>query len=448
MRKNLILISCILIMMILSISCDNATTTDNQTTTVTTIDDTSNDTTIQETSNTSDTLQEFTMSIPEFETSLKTTANQDEITPYNLIDHYQDDIIPDFLKNIDWNEDMVVNSEDELIEYLEEQCSQFKTTIPFILSGSCDSIDEDLLVSNQRGIPRAHLQQQSLSHGDVKGIYCVYHVTYYPSAYVVYAYQTGDTSYLEGENLTLYNKAVDFIDNTLDKNVSDIEKEKQIHDYICDITSYYTDDNQDYTDDFTPRFRTAIGCMIDGQANCMGYTDTFYMLATMAGFEVEKANGDEAMKHTWNVITLNGKKYVVDVTWNDDALAHDGQSINNYVYFNAGLDVLAEKYRYDPSVETVMQDVVQTSDENYFFAMNNSTFGYITDDREEFYTKAKELVENGQNTFYIACKTNVAGDTNDMAKQLFDYLQKQGTFSGILQNLSGYSFAYINCSLD
>ncbi|MEE7582062.1 MAG: hypothetical protein UDO63_02470 [Oscillospiraceae bacterium] len=439
---------CILIIASLSTSCGNSNQATVETTTLetTSIEETTLLTTEETSATESSTVETSTVTEP----TTSITANKDGITPYNIIEKYKPEDIPDFLKSIDWNESMVVNSPEELEKYIDEQCSQFKTVIPFIMSGSCDTLTEEnnhSLVSNEKGIPKASLHQQNLSHDDVKAIYCVYNVVYYPSAYVVYAYQTGDKSYLEGDNNTLYEKAVDFIENTLDKDASDIEKERQIHDYICDITTYFTDESQDYTDSSIPRFRSAIGSMIDGQANCMGYTDTFYMLCTMAGLKVEKVNSLEEMKHTWNVITLDDKKYVVDVTWDDDALEHNGEHINNYVYFNASLDIISEKYRYDASVETPMQEVVSTCDDKYFFAMNNSNYGYLTNNREEFYSKVKELIESGQDKIYIACKNNVAGDTNDMAQQIFNQLDMQVSLNGVLQNLSGYSFAYIESSV-
>ncbi|MGN1411193.1 MAG: hypothetical protein ACI4WH_01615 [Oscillospiraceae bacterium] len=435
-NKKLILIVCFGLISIFG-GCDNnkdtqsmEVTTNNIDTTITTISGT---TTFEETS-----------SIPT--ESEITTIITTELLPSNLIEHYSQDILPDSFKSIDWNEDMVVNSNEELIAYLDKCREELMTEIPFILSGSCDAIEEDILVGNENGILIGHCEQESLSHDDVKGIYCVYHVQYFTSEYVIRAYQTGDTSHLEGDNLEVYNRAVDFIENTLNKDASDIEKERQIHDYICSITSYNSDESQEYSVDNVPRFRMASGSILDGEANCMGYTDTFYMLGTMAGLQVGKANGDQSMNHAWNTIVLDGKKYVVDVTWDDDYLGHDGIEMNGYLYFNAGRDILSEKYRYDPN-DPSMVDVVPITDEKYFFAMNSPEYGYMTHSYDEFYNKIKELIESGQTTFYIACSNNVAGDTSDLANKIKERLQRSIYFNGNLINMSGYSFSYMECKL-
>ncbi len=375
------------------------------------------------------------------ETHTYTEEKSDIIGAADLVTYYSQDNLPDFIRQVEWNYDMVVNSDEERDAYINKCISEFRTEIPFILSGSCSELDENMVMDMKKGIMAVHCQQAELGYGDVKAVYVVYSVGYFTSAYILDAYKTSDTSKLSSDNLSVYNKAVDFI-NTIDKSSPDIVKERQIHDYICNITSYYNTD-EDYLPENLPRYRMAVGVMLDGSANCMGYTDAFYMLACMAGFDVDKVESEESMKHTWNVITLNGKKYVVDVTWNDAALImNDGRPMNSYMYFNAPLDVVCQEYRYDANDEN-MKNVVQTVDENYFYSVNSSDFGYMTYTYDEFYNKAEEIIESGQTDFYIACKSTVASDTNDMANKIFDKLGTGGRFSGILHNVSGYSFAYI-----
>jgi len=63
-----------------------------------------------------------------------------------------------------------------------------------------------------------------------------------------------------------------------------------------------------------PRFVTAIGALLDGKANCQGYSDAFYMLGRIGG----TANGG---LHEWNTITYGDRKtYFIDVTAGDDAI--------------------------------------------------------------------------------------------------------------------------------
>lgn len=364
-----------------------------------------------------------------------------------LVSLYSQSQLPDFINQIDWSENMIVNNNQEFIEYINKNAAAFNTDIPVILTGECshDTLDKDFF-SDENSVLAMHLQSADLSHDNIKGLYALISVSYYPSEYIINAYKTGDISELDADNLAVYNKAVDFLENKLDKNASDIVKEKQIHDYICDMVTYYTNDNDNYSYDNVPRYRTAIGAFLDGSANCMGYTDAFYMLCKMAGFEIDKVSGDESMKHIWNVITLDNKKYVVDVTWDDDGYQNssDNDSNNRYTYFNAALDVISQEYRYD-SDNYLMKQVVQTTDENYFYGINNPDFGYMTNSYDEFYNKIKQLIESGETSIYIACKNNVvAGDTNDMANKIFERIDGNITLSGSFTTISGYSFAYIS----
>ncbi len=78
-----------------------------------------------------------------------------------------------------------------------------------------------------------------------------------------------------------------------------------------------------------PRFVTAIGALLDGKANCQGYSDAFYMLGRIGG----TANGG---LHEWNTITYGDEKtYLIDVTAGDDAIQkNDGGKKFVYIYFN------------------------------------------------------------------------------------------------------------------
>lgn len=377
-------------------------------------------------------------------------VQEDKMKLSEVITHYSQDSLPEFIRQIEWTEDMVVNSDDELRAYIANNIDELQIKIPVILSDECGDLKETTIMEiSSDTVVASHGQQAELSYNNLKCTYAVYELGYFTSAYILNAYKNDDTSRLSSDNLAVYNKAVNFIENELDKVSSDLEKEKQIHDYICSMVTYYTDENESnqYLPENIPRYRLALGAMLDGSANCMGYTDTFYMLCNMAGIETGKVSSDESMNHTWNVVTLNNKKYVTDVTWDDDAMAmSDGTMLNEYIYFNAGLDVINQEYRYDANNE-LMKSVVQISDENYFYGINSSNFGYITGTYDEFYNKSKELIESGQTTFYIACRNIVAGDTNDMINKIFDKLGNTGgRCSGLLKNIGGYSFAYIQYS--
>ena len=112
---------------------------------------------------------------------------------------------------------------------------------------------------------------------------------------------------LNHEEQELYNVAVGIVDEA-NKLSSEREKARYIHDEICKRVIAFKSEND--------RNKTAIGALIDGYAQCQGFTDAFYMLGRMACLEVGRIDGTNNVGgHAWNWITFNnGKSYCVDVT--------------------------------------------------------------------------------------------------------------------------------------
>ncbi len=368
------------------------------------------------------------------ETIVETTELTTSQNLTDLMDKYQN--IPQEWKELEWTEDIIFDSVEEVKEYIESENKKLNTKINFIFTGEEEINVNDIVSGFERGIADCEYEAYDLGEAfDLKAIYSIINIKYMPSSSVIYAYQNNDTSVLEGESLQLYNDTVDFIENKLDKNASDLEKELQIHDFICESTVYFTDDNAETNMYYMPYFRNAVGALNVGQANCMGYTDAFYMLSTMAGFEVYKITSTEDMNHAWNVIVIDGKKYVVDVTWND---AHLNGETNSYIYFNAGKDVISQEYHWEQD-NKIMNEVIEKTDEKFFY----EEFGYLAETGEEFYQKVNELLSNGETEILIACKNRVANNTEEMMNRIFDEMNNSVAFSCTMENVGNYSFAYI-----
>lgn len=137
----------------------------------------------------------------------------------------------------------------------------------------------------------------------------------YPGIRVANAYLSSNQQQawmnLNHEEQDLYNIAVGIVDEA-NKHSSEVEKARYIYKAICDRVKYKTENE---------RNKTAIGALIDGYANCQGYSDAFYMLGRMCGLDVRMIGGSAIDKngqwgpHQWNWITFSdGKSYCVDVT--------------------------------------------------------------------------------------------------------------------------------------
>lgn len=61
------------------------------------------------------------------------------------------------------------------------------------------------------------------------------------------------------------------------------------------------------------------GVLLDGKAVCSGYSETYYLMATAAGLNAKVVTGNaNGGLHAWNLVQIDGKWLVVDVTWNDN----------------------------------------------------------------------------------------------------------------------------------
>lgn len=138
------------------------------------------------------------------------------------------------------------------------------------------------------------------------------------------------------EKKALCDKKAQEIINNAPANSSQEEKCLYIHDTILEMCEY--DDSQ------SPSCYTIYGCLLNGKANCEGYSKTAAYLLNRMGIKTyvivgESSSGNEnPERHMWNVVEIDGKPYVMDVTWDDYRIT--GNEINeeqantpSHIYF-------------------------------------------------------------------------------------------------------------------
>lgn len=157
----------------------------------------------------------------------------------------------------------------------------------------------------------------------------------FPGTAITMAEKSGDLSTLSDRELQTREAALKIAAEAAGEDP--LATAKAIHDWLCDHV-VYTDDEETDEDD------TAIGAILNGEANCDGYTDAFYLIGTLAGLHVRYQHGDSYEKgglfpsftpitHIWNLLELDGAWRMVDVTWDD---MEEGPV---YIWFNVGQDV-------------------------------------------------------------------------------------------------------------
>lgn len=153
-----------------------------------------------------------------------------------------------------------------------------------------------------------------------------------------------------------YNNTKDEIDQAKEKArrlvaklinpaMSDFEKELILHDYLVDFISY---------DENPPALGstyTIYGGLTEGEAVCHGYAEAMQVMGYLAGLDIRLVLGDayvngKKIGHAWNMITIDGKNYHLDTTW-DDPLMPSGQEVVSHTYFNVSDGVMMKDHQWD-----------------------------------------------------------------------------------------------------
>lgn len=225
----------------------------------------------------------------------------------------------------------VISDAEELRDFLYASIEKGDYDPKFSYTGD----EDDITARNIARILSAYFVKiRSLSDGE-NNWQVLY--TEYPGDRIVAAYQNDDTSELSADEKEALNVAIEVVRQAKAVSTNPVEIELYLHDWLCDQVTYYNGSTDVKDEDDILRHLTALGALLDGQANCQGYTDGFYVLAAIAGFDVGRQSCiADGAGHSFNTICLDGKWYVVDVTFNDDTYRDNGQYYQDYRLFNAG----------------------------------------------------------------------------------------------------------------
>ena len=121
--------------------------------------------------------------------------------------------------------------------------------------------------------------------------------------------------------------------------VEQMELIKTIHDYLCERFYYDTDAYANYETTKDYRIFCSAGAFLDSVGTgvvCEGYAKSFKVICDQLGIPCVLIGGTVTQNgktegHMWNGVQLNGKWYLMDVTWDEDSIAGV-----KYTYFMAG----------------------------------------------------------------------------------------------------------------
>lgn len=212
-------------------------------------------------------------------------------------------------------------------------------------NNECDIFvaDDKLIDANEWLTQISGIEQIKCEYRRVKDGYNMV-ITYdcWDNYAIMKAYNSDNTSQLNDRQLELYNKYIEILSEVTSPQKSDYENELAIHDYLVSHITYIDNGGSTFN---------AYDALINGEAVCSGYTESFKTFMDMLGIENYTLSGTAGnQQHIWNVIKLGDDWYQVDVTW-DDPVGSPSEYID-HGYFNISDADMAIDHTWESAVNT------------------------------------------------------------------------------------------------
>ena len=268
------------------------------------------------------------------------------------------------------------NSLRELQFFLQDCIKERRQTVDFILKDanalkmSNDALGQELVqMSAQLVQCRTNMDRQQAGQIEIR-----MEMVYRQGIRIADAWKNGDTGRLSAEEIDTLHRAETIVEEVKQSATNALSVEKALHDRLCKEL-VYQDMIRDDSITEPQRVLSAVGALMDGVANCQGYSDAFYLLGTMAGLQVDFQCGydSEDRAHVWNTICLDGRWYALDVTADDPVGDDLPPGIPNYISFNLGRDFCAGVLNWPEHWE--VSDIADQSDKHYYLSEDSLDFG-------------------------------------------------------------------------
>jgi tetratricopeptide (TPR) repeat protein len=307
---------------------------------------------------------------------------------------------------------------DDAAGFLDEQRTAGAEEIRFCLA----QYDEDDVIKSVKNYLSGFYDQYFFLKSE--HIVTVQVTSYYPGDKILNAHRTGDISALSEAEKQTYQLALELVEQAKTVSATQLDVELWLHDWLCEHVIYENPDMEVPAEQFIAlRQLTCVGALLDGKANCQGYTDAFYLLGNLAGFEVRRLFGVAEEGHCWNIVKLDGLWYIVDVTFDDN----EAMAAWQYLYFNTPWDPDTYEIYGGPEVQPDL----------------------ATKDSDEYsYYHAKELYYSDYQKGVKAVFGKVSGGTGKVATVKIEGIHSvDKVISGIKWHLSNHyaGSGVINC---
>ena len=204
-------------------------------------------------------------------------------------------------------------------------------------------------------LSQAGINDYDLSVSEAIHVINIHVNSLFPGTAIMQAVRNGDSSALTAREKETWDAAAKIAEQA--KSNDPLLTAKGIHDWLCEHVVYTNDETTEEDDN-------AIGAILNGEANCDGYTDAFYLIGSLAGLNIRYQHGDSYNKglmqfstipvtHIWNLLEIDGVWHMVDVTWDDD---EDGCT---YIWFNVGNDIAKRMHKWNEDMTVELADTTE-----------------------------------------------------------------------------------------
>ncbi len=280
--------------------------------------------------------------------------------------------------------------------------------------------------------------------------YTVFHQSQH-KAYITFDYLIEDIDQRRNMQLEMMDKVDEIFSlYNIDPNSPKRKDIYSINNYLINHSTYDHATASNGTAKTTKR--TAYGVLVEGSGVCGAYAKAFELVAKQANIKTlvdtgnTKENGevDPNGAHAWNVVKVNGKWYMIDVTWNDSSFSAD-KTYNDDTQgvFNEYLIVPKEIYdntritshEYDPTKydNFYYYDVSFETDDYNFDYMTSSgksiaTVDSLSDILNQYYNKGK---------IPDAVRIYNPTDEQSVKNEIIEFINSLSE-----QNVTSYSYRY------
>ncbi len=160
------------------------------------------------------------------------------------------------------------------------------------------------------------------------------------------------------------------------KAMTDVTKALILHDRIIANCEYDLEGVN--SGNISNESQEMYGVLVDGVATCQGYAYTYMYLLREVGIDSYICSS-ETMRHDWNIVILNGKKYHVDVTFDDPVQDVTGRVYHDYFLLStAALKAADHNYNdFDTSPSDKTYDNYYWKNSRAEFCVVNGNVYYI-----------------------------------------------------------------------